>query len=408
MQREDDGEPAKYGAHTAEMRFRRKRDVMRLVPGAPPSPQAPALLVPLIDDRHLTAFRRDLLDWFATQRRELPWRSDREPYRIWISEIMLQQTRVDQAIPYFNRFMDRFPDIDSLAAASIDEVLSLWEGLGYYSRAHNMHRTAGIVAEERAGYLPSTLPELRALPGIGPYTAAAVASIAFGEPHAVVDGNVIRVLSRVFRLEHDAKSTGMRNAVQQIGDRLIPDDAPGRFNEAMMELGALICTPRAPLCDECPISSVCRARAAGVVENYPRSAPKAAIPHRQISVGLIIVDDAILIQRRPDDGMLGGLWEFPGGKQEPDETLIETCRREVMEETGLEVEVERKLGSVRHAYSHFRITLHAYVCGIVSGTLLDDGIPRVWASLDELDKYAFPRANRRILELLQDDRAAAN
>lgn len=322
---------------------------------------------------------------------------------------MLQQTRVDQAIPYYQRFLQHFPDVTALAGASIDQVLSVWEGLGYYSRAHNLHRTARIVAEEHGGYFPDSLVHLRELPGIGPYTSAAIASLAFNRPHAVVDGNVIRVLSRVFRIEHESKSSAMRKHVQQRADELIPAHAPGAFNEAMMELGATVCTPRAPKCDRCPLSSVCLSHADGEPELYPHSTPKAAVPHHQISVGLIIEDGHILIQRRPDDAMLGGLWEFPGGKQLEAESLIETCRREVREETGLEVVVDEKVCAIRHAYSHFRITLHVYRCRIVGGALADnDSIPRIWARIQDLDRYAFPRANRRVLEILQADADASD
>lgn len=358
--------------------------------------------MPTVKTSHVASFRYDLLDWFRHAQRDLPWRYHRDPYRVWISEVMLQQTRVDQAIPYFNRFIDLYPDVRSLAAASIDDVLSAWEGLGYYSRAHNLHKTAKIVSEEREGYFPNTYSELLSLPGIGPYTAAAVASIAFEQRHAVVDGNVIRVLSRVFRIEHESKSGVMRRTAQRLGDELVPPEAPGIFNEAIMELGATVCTPASPRCTACPLRPVCEAYVEGKQTAYPRPSPRKALPHHHIAVGLIIDEERILIQRRPEDGMLGGLWEFPGGKQEPGESLEETCRREVQEEAGLNVRVENKLCAIRHAYSHFRITLHAYICSVTDGELIDDTLyPKVWARLDELDEIAFPRANRRIIEKLQ-------
>lgn len=314
---------------------------------------------------------------------------------------MLQQTRVDQAAPYYHRFIDRFPDVGSLASAPIDDVLRVWEGLGYYSRARNLHRAARMVMEEQAGYLPTTYEGLRTLPGIGPYTAAAVASIAYGETRAAVDGNVVRVLSRVFAVEHDAKSTRMRRAVQALADDVIPRANPGRYNEAVMELGATVCTPVGPDCATCPLSAVCDAARTGRQADFPRSAPRLKIPHHDIAVGLIIRDGSILIQQRAPDAMLGGLWEFPGGKRQENEQPEETCRREVREETGLEVEVSTLLTSLRHAYSHFRITLHAYLCSVVGGSLRpESGQPQKWVPLDHLDQYAFPRANRRVLAAL--------
>lgn len=351
---------------------------------------------------HTSAFQRDLLSWFDHAKRDLPWRSERDPYRVWISEIMLQQTRVDQATPYFLRFVERFPDIESLASASIDDVLLAWEGLGYYSRARNMHRTAQIVREERAGYLPETPTELQTLPGIGPYTAAAVSSIAFDHPHAVVDGNVIRVLSRVFEIEADAKSSEMRRQAQAIGAALIPPAAPGAFNEAVMELGALICTPAAPRCDQCPLARICGARARDAQEIYPRKTKKPPVPHYDVAVALLLDGSRIMIQRRPEDSMLGGMWEFPGGKREPGESIEQTCLREVREETGLEVDIRERLCLVKHAYSHFRITLHAFLCEITVPAAGSDDHVQKWVDVAELDRIAFPRANRRVLEALRE------
>lgn len=353
---------------------------------------------------HQSAFRDDLISWFRRVRRPLPWREDRDPYRVWVSEIMLQQTRVDQAVPYFQRFIERFPDVEALADAPLDDVLLSWEGLGYYSRARNLHRAAQVVMEEHAGYVPDSRESLLELPGVGAYTSAAIASIAYQKPHAVVDGNVIRVLSRVFRIEHESRSGAMRRTAQQLGDALLPPEAPGEFNEAMMELGATVCTPSSPDCPACPLAPVCRARIDGVQAEYPRSKPRRAVPHYDIAAAIIMDGGRVLIQQRPQEGLLGGLWEFPGGKREEHETLEDACRREVNEETGLEVEISRLFCTVDHAYSHFRITLHVFLCSIAAGRVrADDTQRRLWVDPDRLDEFAFPRANRHVIDVLQKE-----
>lgn len=347
-------------------------------------------------------FQRDLLEWFAREQRDLPWRRDRDPYRIWISEVMLQQTRVDQARPYFLRFIDSFPDVESLAGAAIDDVLVLWEGLGYYSRARNLHRAAQLVMEEYSGYLPRTRIQLKSLPGIGDYTASAIASIAFDEAAAAVDGNVIRVIARVFALEGDRKSARTRTNVQSLVDRLIPSEQPGRFNEALMELGARVCTPRNPDCVLCPLRHVCLAYQSGDPEAYPAAPRRRDIPHHDIAVGVIIDDHRYLVQKRASEAMLGGLWEFPGGKVEQGETPEQACIREVAEETGLQIAIVHALPAIAHAYSHFRITLHPFLCRIVDGTVSESASPKRWITSEESRDLAFPRANRRLMEMLAE------
>lgn len=370
------------------------------------------LLLGVTDDVE-SAFRDALPDWFDGARRPMPWREPgpdgrRDPYRVWVSEVMLQQTRVETATPYFRRFTEAFPTIRALAEADLDSVLKRWEGLGYYSRARNLHRAARLVADEHGGAVPSDPEAFRALPGVGPYTAAAVLSLAFGEPLAVLDGNVIRVLARVFAVEADSKAGSTRAALQALADRLLDTRAPGRWNEAVMELGATICTPRAPACPRCPLRDVCRARVSGDPEAYPVTSKARPVPHHAIAVG-VVTDEAgrLLIQRRPEDAMLGGLWEFPGGKQEPGEALDETCRREIREEVGLDVEVGPLIARVDHAYSHFRITMHAFRCRPRGGTLVSaSGEPVQWVLPEALDGFAFPRANRRVIEALQDEARA--
>ncbi len=333
----------------------------------------------------------------------MPWRETDDPYRIWISEVMLQQTRVDQAEPYYRRFTEAFPTVEALAEAKLDDVLRLWEGLGYYSRARNLHRAAQQIVEKHGGRVPEGYEAIRALPGVGPYTAAAVLSIAYGKPHAVLDGNVIRVLARVFAVEDDAAKSATRRRLQRLADALLDARQPAAFNQAMMELGALLCTPKSPRCEACPLQAVCAAYAEGNPEAYPVKKKKTPVPHYDVAVGLVHdAEGRLLIQRRPEDGLLGGLWEFPGGKARPGEAPEDACQRELREELGIEVEAERLFHRLGHAYSHFKITLHAFACRIRAGTpTAREGQPLRWASPAALADYAFPRANRRLIEELQ-------
>ncbi len=345
-----------------------------------------------------------LMDWFDINHRDLPWRAAKDPYQIWLSEVILQQTRVDQGLPYFHLFLDRFPTVDDLASASIDDVLRAWEGLGYYSRARNLHKAAKQICLNQDGELPKSYSGWLALPGVGPYTAAAISSIAFGEEEAVLDGNVARVLSRVFAFEGNAQSSSGRKHLHSLAGDLLNRDDPGRHNEAMMELGALVCKPRNPSCGVCPITISCQARSLGRVHDFPRKRPPKAVPHFNISVAIIRDDqNRILIQQRPEDAMLGGLWEFPGGKNEHPESFEETCVREIREELAIEVETIRPIASVKHAYSHFRITLHAFECSKVSDVEPTTDLPLAWVLREELGNYAFPRANRKLLEIMAEE-----
>ena len=355
-----------------------------------------------ITQKHLHVFRDDLVAWFDGERRDMPWRRTDDPYRIWLSEVMLQQTRVDQARPYYERFVAAFPTAEALAAADLDDVLRLWEGLGYYSRARNLHKAARMIVETFDGRFPDTYDAIRTLPGVGAYTAAAVLSIAFDRPHAVLDGNVIRVLTRAFAIEDEVNKNRTKKQLQRLADALLDPSKPGDFNEAMMELGATVCTPKSPRCPSCPLQSVCAAFAARTPEAFPVKKKKAPVPHYDIAAGLLFNDDGeLLIQRRPEDKMLGGLWEFPGGKREPGEPLEETCRRELREELGIEIEIEELFGTVSHAYTHFKITLYAFRCRITSGTPQSrEGLPLRWVSVPDLSNYAFPRANRRLIDAL--------
>jgi A/G-specific adenine glycosylase len=332
------------------------------------------------------SFATSLLRWFRQGARDLPWRRTRDPYAIWISEVMLQQTQIATVIPYFERWMRRFPTVRRLAAAPLDDVLKTWEGLGYYARARNLHKAAGIVAA--AGF-PRTREEWEALPGIGAYTSAAIASIAHGEKVPVRDGNVRRVVARILR-------TNDLGRIDAFLDRSIPTASPGDFNQAVMELGQRICAPRAPKCPSCPVAGSCAARKAGVQDRYPAKIVRKPVPTYEVGVGLCFKKGRVLVARRPPEGLLGGLWEFPGGKREKGERFERTVAREFMEEVGLDVEVGNRLVTVPHRYSHFAVELHAYLCRWKGGVARTGK----WVKPGDLGKLAFPAANRRILEAL--------
>ena len=339
-----------------------------------------------------------LLAWFATDRREMPWRTTPSPYRVWISEIMLQQTQVVTVIPYFNRFLARFPDPAALAAAPLQELLKIWEGLGYYTRARNLHRAAQVVMTQHGGQVPDTFETLLTLPGIGRYTAAAIASIAFREPVPVVDGNVLRVFSRFLGRDSDIGTPVARDWFFDYLQKPIASSGdPSSFNQAIMELGALLCTPRNPNCSGCPIATGCRARIENRTAELPVKAKRGAVRHDVIGVGIVFDSKGRILIARRKEGLLGGLWEFPGGKRKGREKIRDTVIREVLEETGLTVEPGQALPPVTHAYSHFTVTIHPFLCERIAGrakALASDEVS--WVKPDELKHYPFPAANRKI------------
>ena len=346
-----------------------------------------------------------LLDWFAKHKRALPWRATQDPYRIWLSEVMLQQTQVATVIPFYERFLKQFPTLAALAAASDAALMKAWEGLGYYARARNLRAAAQTIVREHKGKLPRSTDALLKLPGFGPYTAAAVASLAFGADCAAVDGNVMRVLARVYAIDADIRQMTTRRRLQRLADALVPMGRAGAFNEALMELGALRCRPKNPVCSDCPIRRGCRAFQEDRVGDLPVKSPKPAVPHHEIAVGVVHRQGKVLIALRPADGLLGNLWEFPGGKRKTDETLAQCCRREIKEETDLNVEVTETFAIVPHAYTHFRITLHAFHCRYTGGRAQPRTSQAIrWVTLDELDDYAFPKANKQIIAALRQSR----
>ena len=349
--------------------------------------------------------RKALLRWFTEKARDLPWRRTKDPYAIWISEIMLQQTRVLAVVPYYKRFLNRFPTIERLARARLDTVIKLWEGLGYYSRARNLHATAKKIVTEFHGHLPATREELLTLPGIGRYTAGAIASIAFDRREPLVDGNVTRVLCRIFRIKGSPKDVAIQKRIWCIAEELVPEGHAGQFNQALMELGSEVCLPRHPRCGDCPANRLCEARRHDEQDSLPTRAPKKQLPFHTVAVGVIYRNGRILIDKRKPEGLLGGLWEFPGGKKRRGESLETALRREIREELAITVRVGRLLAVVDHIYSHFRVRIHAFECVYLSGE------PRCiacaafkWVRLGDLGRYAFPAANNRIIQILRSQK----
>ncbi len=349
----------------------------------------------------IPVFQQKLLDWFKLHQRDLPWRKTTEPYPVWVSEVMLQQTQVATVVPYFERFMATFPTVNHLAEAPLQTVLKVWEGLGYYARARNLHRAALWIVTERGGQFPTTFKEWKQLPGVGDYIAAAISSIVFGEVVPVVDGNVKRVLSRLLTVELPVNTPAAMPHFRQYAGLLIAPQLPGDFNQAMMELGATICTPRQPACKRCPIAQFCEAYTTGTQSEYPKRVRRAPIPTRRVAIGVIIFQGKVLITRRKTNALLGGLWEFPGGKIEDGETPQQACLREIYEETGLTVTIERQLAQVKHAYTHFRVELTVFICHAPHTHVTLNGAEAYrWVTPAELSQFPFPGANRKFFPQL--------
>ena len=358
--------------------------------------------IPPAPQTHVVIVER-LLAWFACHARDLPWRRNRTPYRVWVAEVMLQQTRVETVASYYERFLARFPTVQALADASLEDMLRLWEGLGYYARARNLHAAAQQVVAAYGGQLPSTFEGLLTLPGVGRYIAGAVASIAFGQDVVAVDGNTRRVLCRLFEIREDVTRSGVQRQLETLATALLPSGQAGAFNEALMEFGATVCTPRAPRCDHCPLDELCLAFAQGEPGELPVRRPRRRTPHYDVAAAVTVrVDGCVLVAQRNADDMLGGLWEFPGGRREDGETLPDCLVREMCEELGVEVEVGDPLIVVKHAYTHFRITLHAFHCRLVAGEprCLDCAAFR-WVSSHELDALPMSVVDRRVAQAFQ-------
>lgn len=381
-----------------------------------PSPAVPPLSLPVsiigeqkqflpgevtLSDKEKEFLTRSLLDWYADEGRNLPWRRCPDSYAIWVSEIMLQQTQVKTVIPYYHRWLAQFPTVEQLASADLQQVLKAWEGLGYYTRARNLHRAAQEIMQHHGGVFPTVLSDVLALPGIGRTTAGGILSAAFNQPIAILDGNVKRVLARLLALPvPPGKAT---QQLWQFSESLIDQEHPRDYNQALMDLGATVCTPKNPDCNRCPWTFYCQAYNLGIQSHLPMREPSSPLPHKNIGVAVIWNEQGqILIDLRRPNGLLGGLWEFPGGKIELGETVEECIKREIQEELAIEIEVGDRLITIDHAYSHFRVTLTVHHCRHLIGIpqpLECDEIR--WVTLDEIDQFPFPKANAQIIAALR-------
>ena len=343
-----------------------------------------------------------LIEWYRRYHRRLPWRETDDPYRIWVSEVMLQQTQVQTVLPYYQKFLRDFPDVRTLANADLQAVLKAWEGLGYYARARNMHRSAWIILEQHAGMFPESWDVLRELPGIGDYIASAVLSIAFNQPYAVLDGNVKRVLSRLWEIPEPVNKPSSHRTFKEVADGLLDRRYPGMFNQALMELGALVCKPKKPDCNGCPLHFRCYANQKEHVDQFPKRIQKPIAPLHNITVGVVYKNNHMLITRRKSEGLLGGLWEFPGGKIGKHEHPEQACAREIKEEVNLNVEITGHIAQVKHAYTHFKIIMEVFSCRYLSGDIrLNGPVDFRWITLKEIDQYPFPKANHKFIHLLR-------
>lgn len=342
-----------------------------------------------------------LLAWYHKNKRRLPWRDHPDPYVVWVSEIMLQQTRVEAVIPYFERWMRLFPDVRALAGASEREVLNAWEGLGYYSRARNLHKAGRIVADQHNGEIPRDLDELRKLPGIGRYTVGAIASIAFNMDVSALDGNIKRVYARLFDISEPVDSHAGEKILWELADENLPKGQAGDYNQALMDLGATICVPKNPRCLICPVMELCKARQNGTQQQRPVKTPKKDVPHYVHAAGVIIKKGKVLLAQRPSKGLLGGMWEFPNGRVngDPAEELAKALKMgyklSLRVKRGGSGQNKKVLGVVQHAYTHFKVTVYAFECELVSMSK-DKNLK--WIVLKELDDYPMGKIDRQIAE----------
>lgn len=344
-----------------------------------------------------SSFSKNLMLWYQRSARSLPWRETEDPYKIWISEVMLQQTTVNAVIPYFERWIKRFPDVKSVARSSQQTILKHWQGLGYYSRARNIHATANIITKVHKGVFPSDFEILRKLPGFGPYTTGAVLSIAFDQRQPIIDANVRRVVMRQLKLPGPADARHDKT----IGDfllRVMPQKGNRYFNQALMELGALICRPLNPLCLSCPVSKTCLAYQEGMQDVIP-TPKKQVIKDVSASIAVIVDKKKYFIQRRPPKGLFADLWEFPGGKVEPGEKPQEALHREIKEELAIEIEVLEPLPKLVQYYTQFKAVLNIWLCRPLQPPQVDQ--THKWVSLKELAKYPMPSGSARIVEYLR-------
>jgi A/G-specific adenine glycosylase len=352
------------------------------------------------------AFSAAMLKWYDSGDVPMPWRGSRDPYRVLLSEVMLQQTRIATVEKYYARFLHRFPTIQDLAAAPMDDVLKCWEGLGYYARARNLHRLAQQIVNQHTGQFPSSAETLRRLPGIGRYTAAAIASIAFNQTVAVLDGNVIRVLSRLIDLTDDVTQPRAEQRLWALAESLLPAARPGDYNQALMDLGRTVCVPRTPDCRHCPVQSFCLAFERHTQHLRPVKKKKAPIPTVRAAAAVIRdVEGRVLLVQRPTQGtttLLGGLWMLPGGNCEPEESYADCLRRCLRQELEIEVNVAGEMAAASQDFSHFHLSLRAFACEMIAGVpRATNGTSLAWATTTDLAKYSLGKADRQLLDALE-------
>jgi len=384
-----------------------KHSARKPAPKPPPSAAAPAIKS---GDGSIRRVRAALLRWYDASRRDLPWRRTRDPYAIWISEAMLQQTRVETVIPYWARFLERFPDVASLARAELDDVYAVWTGLGYYSRARNLKAAAASIVADHGGALPDTAEGLRTLPGIGRYTAGAVASIAFDREEPLVDGNVVRVFARLEDIRDDVAEKPVVDRLWRLAGELVGGPRPGDLNQALMELGATICTPKGPRCLACPVVRHCRAHASGEAFRLPRKAKRGAVRAMRAIAVAIDRGGQILAVRRPETGLMAGLWELPGGPIEAGAEAKDQVERILRETVGLEIRELVGVGRVEHLFTHRRLALDVFHAKAPPGqrVRLAEYTAHRWLAADALLALAHAGSTRKALAMLGlcDERSA--
>lgn len=346
-----------------------------------------------------------LLQWFRETKRDLPWRHTYDPYHVWISEIMLQQTQMDRGVAYFLRWMERFANVQAVAEAEEQEILKYWEGLGYYARARNLHKAAKVMVSDFGGEVPCEHDRLLSLPGIGPYTAAAIASVAGNYDVPVVDANVTRVYARLFNISESVKERHVQKRLVDIAENLLPEGQARAYNQSLMDLGGLVCTPKNPRCSECPVASSCEALLAGTVAERPVLGAKKKIITVHKVAGLILWNGKIFIQQRKADDVWGGLWEFPGGQVMENDPADQVIAR-ILEDSGLSVALVKPITRVIHQYTHHKIFLHCFLCkleGADPTPVLASACNYRWINANELEQFAFPAGPRKLLEYISSN-----
>ncbi|WP_078429133.1 A/G-specific adenine glycosylase [Alkalihalobacterium alkalinitrilicum] len=352
----------------------------------------------ILQEFNTKGFQEQLVNWFEEHKRDLPWRKTRDPYRIWVSEIMLQQTRVDTVIPYYNNFIQKFPTLQDLAFAEEQEILKAWEGLGYYSRVRNLQAAVREVAEEYGGKVPDTKEKISQLKGVGPYTAGAVLSIAYNKPEPAVDGNVMRVISRVLLIEEDIGKVKTRTIFERALSKMISKQKPSEFNQGLMELGALVCTPKSPGCLLCPVREYCRAYHAGKEKSLPIKEKKTKVKAKDMAAIVLRNNTGeVLIERRPETGLLAKLWQFPNIETIKDaKQQHESLREYLKTEYAMTVEVGEIVQKVKHVFSHLIWSISVYEGTILSEKPIDNDNIR-WVNENSIESFPFPVSHQKII-----------